>query len=165
MPATYEPIATTTLGSNAATITLSSIPATYTDLRLIFVGGNNDTPWMELKFNNTTSTYSDTEMYGTGASAVSARQTGAATMRIAYPLNSSTIPSIVQLDVFQYTNTSYHKTVLSRASNDISGSGNVWLSAGMWSNTSAINRIDLIAPGGGFFYSGATATLYGIKAA
>jgi len=38
MPATYEPIATTTLGSAAATITFSSIPATYTDLVIVFAG-------------------------------------------------------------------------------------------------------------------------------
>ena len=37
MPATYEPIATTTLGSAATNITFSSIPATYTDLRLVLV--------------------------------------------------------------------------------------------------------------------------------
>jgi hypothetical protein len=37
MPATYEPIATTTLGTAAAFITFSSIPATYTDLRLVIV--------------------------------------------------------------------------------------------------------------------------------
>jgi hypothetical protein len=35
MPATYEPIATTTLGTAAATITFSSIPATYSDLMQI----------------------------------------------------------------------------------------------------------------------------------
>ena len=164
MPATYEPIATTTLGSNASTITLSSIPSTFTDLKLIFVGGNNDTPWMELKFNNTTSTYSDTEMYSTGAATASARQSGATSMRIAYPLNS-TNPSMVELDVFQYTNTSYYKTVLSRASNDLNGSGNSWVSVGLWSSTAAINRIDLLAPGANLFYAGARVTLYGIKAA
>ena len=33
--ATYEPIATQTLASAAASITFSSIAATYTDLRLV----------------------------------------------------------------------------------------------------------------------------------
>ena len=35
MATTYEPIATTTLGSAAASITFSSIAGTYTDLRLV----------------------------------------------------------------------------------------------------------------------------------
>ena len=34
--ATYEPIATTTLGSAAADITFSSIASTWTDLRISF---------------------------------------------------------------------------------------------------------------------------------
>jgi hypothetical protein len=37
MATTYEKIATTTLGTAAATFTFSSIPATYTDLRLVVV--------------------------------------------------------------------------------------------------------------------------------
>jgi hypothetical protein len=86
-------------------------------------------------------------------------------MRIAYPLNSATYPSMVELDIFLYTGTTYNKTVLSRGSNDLNGSGNVWLSAGLFSNTSAINSVKLIAPGGNNFYAGATATLYGIKCA
>jgi hypothetical protein len=163
MPATYEPIATTTLGSAAASITLSSIPSTFTDLKLIFVGSNVDTPWMEMQLNNnTTDLYSDTEFYGTGAAVSNARQTGATSMRIAYPLNSATIPSMVELDFFSYTGSTF-KTVLSRGSNDLNGSGNVWRSVGLFRSTSAITSIKLIAPGGNNFYAGATVSLYGIK--
>ena len=53
--ATYEPIATQTLASAAATITFSSIAATYTDLRLIFakpIGGSS----LLLRFNSDTAT-------------------------------------------------------------------------------------------------------------
>jgi len=39
MAGTYEKIATTTLSSNQGTVTFSSIPQTYTDLRVIIKGG------------------------------------------------------------------------------------------------------------------------------
>jgi len=121
-----------------------------------------DTPWMEMQLNSdTASNYSDTEFYGTGSTVSNARQTGSGSMRIAYPLNS-TSPSLVELDLFSYSG-STNKTVLSRGSNDLNGSGNVWRSVGLWRNTAAINSIKLIAPGGNNFYAGAKVSLYGIK--
>jgi hypothetical protein len=78
MAITYEPIATTTLSSAAATITFSSISSAYTDLRLVFVGtsvanSNN----CIVTFNSDTGfNYSQTALYGTGATAGSSRQTG-----------------------------------------------------------------------------------------
>ena len=79
MPSTYEPIATTTLGSTAATITFSSIPATYTDLRIALVGslsgGGN---YGNLRFNSDSgSNYSVTILRGNGSAASSARQSNA----------------------------------------------------------------------------------------
>ena len=41
MASTYEKIATTTTSAGATTITLSSIPATYTDLVLVIAGSNS----------------------------------------------------------------------------------------------------------------------------
>ena len=38
MPATYEPIASTTLGASAAAIEFTSIPGTYTDLVVVLQG-------------------------------------------------------------------------------------------------------------------------------
>lgn len=162
MPTTYEPIATTTLGSNAASITLSSIPSTFTDLKLIFVGGNNDTPWMYLRFNNSTSDiYSATRIYADGSTISTGRETGSTSMQIGYPFNSTT-PSFVELDVFSYTG-STNKTVLSAMSNNLNGSGNVWRSVGLSRNTASVTSITLYAPGASLFYAGATVSLYGIK--
>ena len=75
MPATYEPIQTTTLGSAAASYTFSSIPSTYTDLKLVItgtsVGAYAD---IDLRFNSDTATnYSWTALAGNGTAASSYR--------------------------------------------------------------------------------------------
>ena len=73
MPATYEPIATTTLGSAVNSFTFSSIPNTYTDLVLVVVvptAASSGT--FGLRFNSdTASNYSHTTLSGNGSSAVS----------------------------------------------------------------------------------------------
>ena len=57
MASTYEPIATTTLGSAASSITFSSIPATYTDLRLVLVHTPSaSTGNAQMQFNSDTAT-------------------------------------------------------------------------------------------------------------
>jgi hypothetical protein len=75
MAPTYEPIATTTLGTAAASITFSSIPATYTDLRLVVVAKAVSASTLDVRFNNDSGTnYSKTEISGDGSSAVSFRK-------------------------------------------------------------------------------------------
>ena len=56
MPATYEPIASTTLGSAAATISFSSIPGTFTDLVVVLFTGttHGDNEVMQLTFKSDT---------------------------------------------------------------------------------------------------------------
>jgi hypothetical protein len=75
MPATYEPISTTTLGSAVASVTLSSIPATYTDLVLVFNGSAASSGGaMRTQINSDTATnYSGTNISGDGTTATSAR--------------------------------------------------------------------------------------------
>lgn len=162
MPATYEPIATTTLGSAAAEITFSSIGSTYTDLRVSFVtasGTSANTAY--IRFNGDTATnYSRTSIYGNGTSALS-NQTSTAN-RIALPtvLLAST-PEFISCDVFSYAGSTY-KTCLATQNSDANGSGTVNYLVGLWRSTSAITSLTL-GNNGGTFATGTTATLYGIK--
>ena len=163
MPATYEPIATTTLGSAASSITFSSIPATYTDLRLVIVGTPAAGASLDVNFNSDTgANYSRTTLYGDGSTANSTRNTGLTFWRATLAL-ATTAPSLVTLDIFSYAGSTY-KTGLSVFSGDANGSGYQYQNVNLWRSTSAINRIDL-GLGGTNFNTGTTATLYGIKAA
>ena len=163
MPATYDPIATQTLGSAAASITFSSIPATYTDLFFV-VNGNNVTAasYLFLRFNNDTgSNYSYTNMIGDGSATASQRQSSISLIRL--NANQSGSTSIWKINVMNYSNTTTNKTMLSRF--DFGGtSGGVEAFVGLWRSTSAINRVDFI-PNTGNLAAGMTITLYGIKAA
>jgi hypothetical protein len=169
MPATYEPIATTTLGSAAAGVTFSSIPSTYTDLRLIITATNvsvNDD--IQFQFNSDTGTnYSWTRLSGNGTSAASSRTTSATQLYATDGGNlSTTIPGLAIIDIFSYAG-STNKTCLINGSFDQNGSGWVERNVGLWRSTAAINTIYIFSGGiaGAYFATGSRFTLYGIKAA
>ena len=165
MALTYEPIATTTLGSANATITFSSIPSTYTDLRLIFVYTTNTANrTLQITYNNDTSTlYSSTRLWGDGATVTTDRNTNDVNLVVQTASTSATVPVYFQGDIFSYAGSTF-KTGLFGDAGDKNGSGQVGNCVGLWRSTSAINRIDIICSGG-TWSAGTTATLYGIKAA
>jgi hypothetical protein len=162
MPATYEPIATTTLGSAAATITFSSIPSTYTDLRLVLVASSvSGSNFVTITFNGTGGTaYSQTSVYGLGTSAITDQTTSQAYINLAVSGLSTTIPTMYTLDVFSYTGSTF-KTSLFNSNEDKNGSGAVTAGVGLWRNTAAINTLGISKPTGNYTI-GTTATLYGI---
>ena len=163
MPATYEPIATTTLGS-AASITFSSIPATYTDLRIVLVSKSvNNGANVQFRFNADTGTnYSYTYLRGDGASASSYTQLSR-TFGYFSDQSSDTQPNMGTLDIFSYAGSTF-KTALATYSDDRNGSGYVFSTVSLWRSTSAITSVSL-SPSNftNNFQSGTTATLYGIK--
>jgi hypothetical protein len=160
---TYTPIATTTLGSAAASYTFSSIPSTYTDLVIICnakvaSGGAVNT---FMRFNGDTgSNYSATILYGTGSAAGSYRSTNNST-GIIFDDITSTEPNIDIINIMNYANTTTYKSTITRAS--VVGS-TVQTSAGLWRSTAAINSVTIINPSTNLA-AGSTFTLYGIQAA
>lgn len=163
MAVTYEPIGTTTLSSAAATITFSSIPATYTDLKLIIVGTNTTSgnTW-GIRFNSDSgNNYSYVRMTGTGSAATTNTENNQSYIsvsgNIAVPTST---PFGSQTDIFSYAGSTF-KTVLLDYFNDQNGSGNVERRVSLWRNTAAITNIEVFTFGGNL-NTETTATLYGI---
>lgn len=165
MPATYEPIATVTLGSTSSPITFSSIGATYTDLRLVLVGTNNSAgQYVFMRLNSDSGTnYSQTGIFANGTSTSAYTSPGSSLMGIVDNPLSTTIPNMQTFDIFSYAG-SLFKTILMIGSTDKNGSGSSEIAVGLWRNTVAITSVTLF-PGSGTFNVGTSATLYGIKAA
>jgi hypothetical protein len=165
MPSTYEPIATTTLGSASANITFSSISSAFTDLRLVVTYTTTTAgQYSYLQFNGiTTTTYSDTYLAGDGAAAFSGADTSASFIAFGsyQSPSSTTIPCFATADIFSYAG-STNKTVLNTSSMDKNGSGDVERIVGLWRSTAAITSI-AIKTSSSTFAAGTTATLYGIK--
>lgn len=161
--ATYEPIATTTLVSTATSITLSAIPSTFTDLRLVIVpiatGVSNYNLFVEC--NGVTTGYSRTRIYGDGTTATSSRATGETKWNLIAATGFKSTPSLWTLDIFSYAGSTF-KTALSTGSADYNGSGDTVSQVNLWQNTAAITQLII---SGSTFAIGTTATLYGIKAA
>lgn len=164
MTATYEKIATTTLGSAAATVTFSSITGTYTDLILITnsATGSNDID-MYLQVNSDTgSNYSWTRLQGSGTVAGSARGSSSSLGYRVGNMSGSNVGQNNTIIQFQnYSNTTTYKTILSRSNNP---AFLVEAFVGLWRSTSAITSMDIKTQSGNFSV-GSTFTIYGIKAA
>ena len=154
-------IATTTLGSATASINFTSIPATYTDLRIVLVCVATST-FPQIRFNSDSgSNYSWTYVSGNG----SAAQSGRFTSQTEFYNNisgDSSVPFMTTLDIFSYAG-STNKTMLWNEVNDKNGSGVISPKVGLWRSASAITAVNLRADiYGTTFGTGTTATLYGI---
>ena len=155
-------IATTTLTTSAASIDFSSIPATYTDLRLVIFTETGGTGAL-FKLNNvsTGGLYSQTAMRGNGSDVTGANTIGANVMYIGgYSVSLGTAPifTTTTINFFSYAGSTF-KTLLQNLSADQNGSGITSAVVGIFASTSAINQITLYSA---TFGAGTTATLYGI---
>ena len=160
MPATYEPIATNTLSSSASSITFSSIPSTYTDLKLIFSGLSSASTQATLKFNSDNNAfYSYTVLQGNGTSASGDITGGLTEMYPTYQNLNSTTPRGFIADIFSYTSSS-SKTCLIQSVMDTVA---VLRQVSMYRSANTISSLTILNSNS--FLAGTTASLYGIKAA
>jgi len=163
MPTTYEPIATTTLGSAASSITFSTIASSWTDIKVIIVATAASNANFAFRFNSDSgSNYSRTRLAADGSTVTSSRNTNQTELQLTSSFNIGTTPVMRTLDIFSYAG-STNKTVLFEEINDLNGSGGLNKQVGLWRNTAAITSIYFFAQSATDFAAGTTATLYGIK--
>jgi hypothetical protein len=158
---TYTQIASTTLGSAAASVTFSSIAGTYTDLVLIVNAKGTAAANPGIRFNSDSATnYSSTAISGNGASAISFRYTSTDTL---FSHNSGAAMNGVWTsfiaNIQNYSNTTTYKSALTRynASNELDGC------VGLWRSTAAITSVTVVTSTNTYDI-GSTFTLYGILA-
>lgn len=166
MAQTYEAIATTTLSSNQATISFTSIPQTYTDLVCVCVGyGAGGGGSIIVKVNNDSSNiYNTNYVYTDGTSAVTSAKTGNVTngCYMGRIMISTTDMGGGYFHIMNYTSTSTFKTMIGQS---VAAAPITWFAIGNARTTTAVTRLDLTVESGYPFASGFQATIYGIKAA
>ena len=171
MPSTYTPIATTTLGSAASTITFSSISGTYTDLivacKLPANGTSNNSDGFRFQLNgDTASNYSATWLTNSGTTPVSSRESSATKGRVGNISQTTNDVGTAIVQFLNYSNTTTYKTVLGRSGNlNSNGDSNVFAAVSMWRSTAAITQIVFSSSGGANFPIGTMMTIYGVKSA
>ena len=174
MPNTFELISSVTLSTPASTIDFTSIPSTYTDLCLQFSirTTNSSSARAEdaivLALNNDTTGGNYTMRYlrGDGSGAGSAVATGYAGA-YAGEVNSSTSTASTFTSGMVYlpnyagsTNKSFSIDIVQEANQT---TAYMQLHAGLWSNSSAVNRMTFSNYNSNTFATYSTAYLYGVK--
>lgn len=164
----YIPIATTTVGSGgASSITFSSIPQTYTDLRVVVSprvsGSASPSLWMDI--NETTSNYSGRFISGNGASAGSGTRSYAHIDCGVVNYSTTTSSTFSSHDIYipNYTSSNNKSISIDVVQESNATTAYMYLLAGLWSNSAAITKLVFTAEDASNFAQYSTATLYGIK--
>jgi hypothetical protein len=167
LPSTLTPIATNTLTANAASVSFTNIPQTYTDLVLVYYFGDTSAAVAAyVEYNGDAYTnlkYSGTRLYGNGTSATSSRRSNDP-FYLTDGTPTSTTLGVNQgiVNIMNYSNATTFKTSLVRDNNANAGTEAV---ISLWQRTDAINRVDIKNTSTGNFLSGSSFTIYGVKAA
>ncbi len=176
--AAFDPAATwliqrTTLTTNTATVTFSSIPATYQHLQIRIMsrctrGAANGN--LILNINSDTGTnYAYHDLSGDGTSATASGSATQARMDLSRSPGTSVTADIFAgtiIDIHDYANTSKNKTVRSFFGYDNNSAvtlGNVGLRSGVWLSTNAVTTLAFTSASSSSFTAGSTFALYGFK--
>ena len=168
----YYQIATTTVGGGgSATVSFTSIPATYTHLQVRGIartnrsGSNQDA--IRYRFNSDSgNNYTLHYLYGNGSTAGAGANTSDTQGYMDGITESDNLAGAFGgfiLDILDYTNTNKYKTSRSWSGREDNTSGAIWLESTLWMNTAAITSIVFTPNVGTSIDQYSKFALYGIK--
>jgi len=150
----------------AATISFSSIPATYTDLKVVLsvrsdrISADQDS--LLVSFNGSTSNFTNKSLEGGTVTTVSSFSSARFLGSINDTNNTASVFSSVELYVPNYASSSFKSFSTDSAMENNSNFYYLDLTAGLWSDTSAITSITFTTGASRNFVQYSTASLYGI---
>lgn len=168
MATTYTLISSNVLGSNTTTVTLSSIPSTYTDL--VLRASTRDTlnqtaPSVNIRINSDSSAlYSETNLQGDGSTASSDRTSNSTiTYPGFHPGAASTANTFSNFEIYfpNYTVSQNKSFGISFVGENDNITAYIHTKAELYRSTAAISTLTLTC--GSQFATGSSFYLYGIK--
>ena len=170
MANTYTLISSATVGSGGvSSIDFTSIPSTYTDLKLVYSFRTSQSAVYSqgyMSFNGS-GTYSDRDLYGDSGTAGSGNSSGSSyTTRMNWTTgNTATSNTFGSGEVYipNYASSNAKSMSADNVSENNATASILDLSAGSFSSTSAINSITIIPPTSTTYLQYSTVYLYGIS--
>ncbi|MES2677567.1 MAG: prepilin-type N-terminal cleavage/methylation domain-containing protein [Pseudomonadota bacterium] len=162
---TLDLISTQTLVGNSSTVTFSSIPSTFTHLRIVGYGRMSSGGTAALRFNGDSTSGNYISQYIRVTNVTASAGYGTNTfIPISDWTNVASYASMFEVVIPLYNGTSLYKAVKSTSgSSNSTGAGSItetW--SGTWKSTAAITSITLVEFSGGSFAAGSVFSLYGM---
>lgn len=166
MANTYVQIGSTiTAGAGGtSSVSFTSIPQTYTDLVIKFSSRNSDSS-VRVRFNGTTTGYSERLIYGSGTAAASTNTSVQTSLVWGVSNNTSTAAgtfSSGEIYIPNYTAATAKCISMDSVTEANTTAADIYMDAGFWNNTAAITQIDLFGTGSPHFVQYSSFSLYGI---
>lgn len=163
MPATYDSIASASSLGGLSTVTLSSIPSSYTDLRLVISARTSSSTTLYIRYNaDAGSNYGTYSLLADGSSWSQYSDT-ATRLNLTEVSTIGTNISVFEtwtVDIMNYAS-SRMKTCLVSASQR---NAQIMYKVGTWTDFTSINQIE-VGIAAGSFNAGSRVALYGITRA
>ena len=157
---TYTALANTTLAGTASSVTFSSIPATYRDLVVVFIGAGSTDLEGRIRLNSDTgSNYNYVRMSGSGSATTSTSATSQTSGFVSAIAKATSTGALqMTINIMDYSATDKHTTIISVANQSANGSEAF---ANRWANTAAVTSVQILTSTGNWAI-GTTAAIYGI---